>query len=109
MPTCEPRRRNLLRFIAVGGVTLCVPMLWGCTDKPPPAGTAGKPPTAPSSAPPGGSGKMSQAEAQYQGTPKAEQKCSKCVHFIADSNSCKVVEGQISAEGWCKLFAAKAI
>lgn len=109
MRTCESQRRNLLRFMAAGGATLCASMLWGCTDKQQPAGTAAKPPAAPSSAPPGGSGKMSQADAQYQGTPKAEQKCSKCVHFIADSNSCKVVEGQISAEGWCKLFAAKVI
>ena len=108
MKTCEPERRNLLRFMAAGGVTLWVPAMWGCTEKQQPAGTAEKPPSAPSAAPPSGSGKMSQADAQYQGSPKAEQKCSKCAQFIADSSSCKVVEGQISAEGWCKLFAAKA-
>ena len=108
MKTCEPQRRNLLRFMAVGGATLCAPMMWGCKDKQQPAGTTEKPSAAASSAPSGGSGKIKQAEAQYQSMPKADQKCGKCVQFIAESNSCKVVEGQISAEGWCKLFAAKA-
>jgi hypothetical protein len=107
MNPCEPQRRNLLRFMAAGGVTLCAPMMWGCTEKQQPSGTAEKPAAAPGSAPPGGSGKMSQADAQYQGTPKAEQKCSKCMHFIADSGACKVVEGQVSPEGWCRLFAPK--
>lgn len=108
MKTCEPQRRSLLRLMAAGGVTLCAPMMWGCKDKQQPASTAEKPPAATSSAPLVGSAKISQADAQYQGTPKADQKCGKCVQFIADSNSCKVVEGQVNAEGWCKLFAAKA-
>jgi len=82
-------------------------MMWGCKDKQQPPSTAEKSPAAASSPPPGGSGKIGQAEAQYQSMPKADQKCGKCVYFIADSNSCKVVEGQVNAEGWCKLFAAK--
>lgn len=112
----EPQRRNLLRLMAAGGVALCAPAMWGCkeqqqpagTSEKPPAGMSEKPPAAATPAPPSGSGKLSQAEAQYQGTPKAGQKCSQCMHFIADSSSCKLVEGQISPEGWCKLFAAKA-
>ncbi|HXM83443.1 MAG TPA: high-potential iron-sulfur protein [Burkholderiales bacterium] len=108
MKTCDPQRRNLLRFVAAGGVALCAPMTWGCKEKQETAGMGGKPPAAAGSAPPGGSGKVSQAVAQYQNTPKADQKCSKCMHFIADSNSCKLVEGRVTSEGWCKLFAAKA-
>lgn len=108
MKTREPQRRNLLRLMAAGGVALCAPAMWGCKEQQQPAGTPEKPPAAATPAPPSGSGKLSQGEAQYQGTPKAGQKCSQCMHFIADSSSCKLVEGQISPEGWCKLFAAKA-
>jgi hypothetical protein len=41
---------------------------------------------------------------QYQQQPKGEQKCSACTHFIADSKTCKLVEGQINPEGWCVLW-----
>ena len=44
---------------------------------------------------------------QYQTQPKGEQKCSGCMHFIAESNTCKLVEGQISPDGWCTLWAQK--
>jgi hypothetical protein len=108
MKTSDPQRRNLLRFVAAGGVALCAPMMWGCKGEQQPAGMPEKPPAAAGSALPGGSGKVSQADAQYQNTPKTDQKCSKCMHFIADSNSCKLVEGRVSPEGWCKFFAAKA-
>lgn len=50
--------------------------------------------------------KASQADAKYQGEPKGELKCSNCVHFEAPS-SCKVVDGSISENGWCALYAAK--
>lgn len=109
MKTCDLQRRNLLRFVATGGVALCAPTIWGCKEKEQPAGTAEKLPAAAGSAPTGGSGKISQVQAQYQNTPKADQKCSRCMHFIADSRSCKVVEGQVSPEGWCNLFAAKPV
>ena len=108
MKTCDPQRRNLLKFVVAGGVGLCASMMWGCQEKQQPAGTAGKPPAAAGSPPPGGSGKVSQAEAQYQNQPKGDQKCNKCMQFIAESNSCKLVQGQVSPEGWCKLFVAKA-
>jgi hypothetical protein len=108
MKTSDSRRRNLLQFVAAGGVALCAPMMWGCKEEQRPAGVAEKPSAAAGSAPPGGSGKVSQADAQYQTTPKTDQKCSKCMHFNADSSSCKLVEGRISPEGWCKFFAAKA-
>jgi hypothetical protein len=44
---------------------------------------------------------------QYQTQPKGEQKCAGCQHFIAESNACKLVEGQISPDGWCILWAGK--
>ncbi len=50
--------------------------------------------------------KVSQAEAKYQDHPKGPQRCDGCVQF-QPSNACKVVEGQISPNGWCEIFAAK--
>jgi len=46
---------------------------------------------------------LSQAEAQYQNTPKGMFSCAVCSFFIKPS-SCKVVTGAISPQGWCKLF-----
>jgi hypothetical protein len=51
---------------------------------------------------------LSQASVQYQDQPKGDQKCDGCLHFIAESNTCKVVEGQISPNGWCILWIQKA-
>lgn len=92
-------------------------------DSPPP----GSPPhdsdvgQAPSAMPPGtsaqsgGAGqagesagiKLSQVAAQYQDEPKGDQSCHKCMHFISESGTCKVVEGQVSPRGWCNLWVRK--
>jgi len=42
----------------------------------------------------------------YQDTPKGAQQCSNCLLFQAPS-SCQIVDGTISASGWCKLWAKK--
>jgi hypothetical protein len=47
--------------------------------------------------------RVSQAEAQYQNTPKGMFSCATCTFFIKP-RSCKVVTGDISPNGWCKLF-----
>jgi hypothetical protein len=47
--------------------------------------------------------KMSRAEAQYQDTPKGVQMCATCTLFLPPS-ACKSVEGDVAADGWCKLF-----
>ena len=47
--------------------------------------------------------RVSQAEAQYQNTPKGMFSCANCTFFIKP-RSCKVVTGDISPNGWCKLF-----
>ncbi len=44
---------------------------------------------------------------KYQESPKDGKKCSDCIHFIAQSNECKVVRGSISPEGWCTLYNQK--
>lgn len=45
--------------------------------------------------------------AGYQSQPNGGQRCGLCQHFQPPS-SCKVVAGQISAQGWCRLFYAKS-
>jgi hypothetical protein len=50
--------------------------------------------------------KLSQADAKYQATPKGNQRCEVCYNF-QPSNACKFVQGDISPDGWCQLFAAK--
>lgn len=52
--------------------------------------------------------KASPASVKYQTHPKGEQKCGKCANFIAESNTCKVVEGKISPDGWCVMWIKKA-
>lgn len=52
--------------------------------------------------------KMTQKAAAYQATPKGDQKCSTCALFKASDNSCTLVDGSISADGWCRFFSKKA-
>ena len=47
--------------------------------------------------------KISQAAAAYQPTPKGMFSCAVCTFFIKPK-SCKVVDGEVSPKGWCKLF-----
>jgi hypothetical protein len=51
--------------------------------------------------------KASQQASGYQATPKGGQTCHNCRMFVAPS-SCQVVEGSISGDGWCRLYAKKA-
>ena len=52
--------------------------------------------------------KASQSSVRYQAQPKGEGKCGNCMNFIAETSTCKLVDGQISPEGWCNLWAKKA-
>jgi hypothetical protein len=51
--------------------------------------------------------KMPKQTAQYQDSPKGDQKCEGCRFFI-EGGSCRLVEGEISPNGWCRLFQPKA-
>jgi hypothetical protein len=46
-----------------------------------------------------------QAEVEYQPTPKGKQNCENCDLFIAP-DKCKSVEGTVVAQGWCKIWVA---
>jgi High potential iron-sulfur protein len=57
-------------------------------------------------------GKLAKADVKYQDKPGAGKDCDDCLHFIpgatADANgTCKVVEGVISAHGYCAAFTRK--
>jgi hypothetical protein len=48
--------------------------------------------------------KMSKQQADYQDSPKDIQMCATCTLFVAP-HSCKVVEGDVSPNGWCRAYA----
>ena len=103
MKTHVHQRRTVLRGALAGGCTL---MLWGCKAKQEES-AAGTPTTATptSETPPGTENrKPSKAQVQYQDQPKGDRKCGNCLNFVAGSNTCKVVEGQVSPDGWCMLW-----
>jgi hypothetical protein len=48
--------------------------------------------------------KMTRQQAEYQDTPNGIYSCGLCTLFERPKG-CKVVEGEVSEDGWCKLFA----
>ncbi len=107
-----PPRRVVLRGALAVGCSLWVPIvLSGCDSKKGANSTSSAPASSPAtsanSAAPAATKKLPQENVQYQTQPKGEQNCGRCVNFIAESNTCKVVDGQISPEGWCSLWAKK--
>ena len=115
-----PSRRVVLRGALAVGCSLLVPVaLFGCDSKnrsnstsPRNSAPASSPVNSPapstnSTAPMTATKKSSQATVQYQTQPKGDQKCAGCAHFIAESNTCMLVEGQISPDGWCSLWTKK--
>ena len=129
MPTYNynSERRTMLR-----GAALLALSVVGCQkkDEPPAQQTPAPEATAPAAPAPGTSGggpvegapsgsapekgataqggKLSQAQAKYQNQPKGDQSCANCMHFIAESSTCQVVEGKVSPNGWSMLWAKKA-
>jgi hypothetical protein len=51
-----------------------------------------------------GDDKMSKQQAEYQDSPKGIAMCATCTLFVAP-HSCKVVDGDVSPNGWCKVYA----
>ena len=47
--------------------------------------------------------KISQKAVAYQDHPDGEKRCDKCTHF-QPPNGCKVVDGAVNPQGYCKLF-----
>ena len=107
-----PRRVVLRGALAVGCGLLLPAALFGCDSKKGESSTGAAPDSSPTpsadAAAPAETAKVSQASVQYQSQPKGEQKCDGCLHYNAESNTCKLVEGQISPNGWCILWIQKA-
>lgn len=113
-----PPRRLVLRGVLALGCGLCLPVaLTGCDPKPGAGSGSSAPGAAAPPAPPSGatataaqaSGKKAtQAGVQYQLKPKGEQNCANCRHFIAESKACHLVDGEISSEAWCIIWAKLA-
>jgi len=51
--------------------------------------------------------KMSEKAAGYQETPKDGASCASCALFKAP-NSCTLVDGTISPDGWCRFYSKKS-
>ena len=52
-------------------------------------------------------GKLQPSAVGYQATPKDDKKCSGCNLYV-DPKACKSVDGEISPDGWCRLWVKKA-
>ena len=50
--------------------------------------------------------KLAQTSVGYQDSPKDDKQCGQCNFFISP-NACKLVDGEISQAGYCKLWAKK--
>lgn len=49
------------------------------------------------------SDKMTRQQAAYRDSPNGLYSCGMCTQF-EPPKACKVVEGAISSDGWCKAF-----
>lgn len=83
-------RRKMIKFMAL---SVAVPIMTPLVSK---AQTA----------------KTSKESMQYQEEPKGKEQCSNCMQFIPGKTSetngeCKVVEGNISPQGWCSAYVPK--
>jgi hypothetical protein len=47
--------------------------------------------------------KLTQTAARYQDRPKENESCASCPYFVLPG-SCVLVEGEISANGWCPMY-----
>lgn len=104
-------RRTMLRGAFAAACGALIPaVLPGCSKKeediPVPAPDKPPAPSMEAAAAPAPA-KVTQASVQYQTQPKDGKKCADCMHFIPESNTCKLVEGQISPNGWCLLWVKK--
>lgn len=92
----NPKRRTVLRAILAGGCALCVSPVLAAENTQPKAKKPGEMK----------GGKVSKPHAKYQNKPKGNLKCANCNNFIAP-DSCRVVDGKVSPDGWCVLYAPK--
>jgi hypothetical protein len=51
--------------------------------------------------------KTTKQTAGYQNSPNGGQSCSTCINFVRP-NACRIVEGTVSPQGWCKLWQRRS-
>ncbi len=51
--------------------------------------------------------KASKESMKYQDKPNGEKQCSNCLNFVPN-NSCTIVEGTISPQGYCMAWVKKS-
>src|SRR5205814_1848550 len=102
--TANLSRRVLFRSAALAaGVLGSSALVAGCQ---PQTGAQAQP--APPPAPPGAVPvKQTKAQAAYQDQPNGEQRCGVCANFLPP-NDCRVIQGPVMPNGWCRNFKAKA-
>ena len=118
MKPYDQERRSLLCNAVLTGCALTVPMLYtGCnsnesqngpekdTSKTGTASEENRYNSGSTSAQQ--SAKTSKQQATYQDHPNGVEECANCTHFVAENNTCKVVEGNVSPGGWCSLWNKK--
>lgn len=50
--------------------------------------------------------KIKKTDALYQDHPRGQQRCEICLQFLPP-DKCQLVEGTITAKGYCQFFAAR--
>jgi hypothetical protein len=50
--------------------------------------------------------KINKQAANYQNSPKGQQRCEICLQFRPPAQ-CAIVQGPINPKGWCQYFAAR--
>ena len=86
MSTSESSRRAFIKTMGVAAAAACGPAAAKAQDYKPQEQK-----------------KLTQAAARYQDHPKESESCGACP-FFQFPKSCVVVEGEISATGWCPMF-----
>ena len=81
-------RRGFSRRLLLQGAVVSIGAAAGIVESHQPAGAAPK---------------ISKAAVAYQDHPEGDKHCSKCRQFVAP-DSCKMVDGPISPQGFCRIF-----
>ena len=105
-PITTPRRAVMRGALAAGSSLWMPVLLSGCDQKPAEPKASSTAPAG-NNAAPASPAKVAQSAVKYQLEAKDGQSCGQCLHFVAESGSCKLVEGQISPNGWCTLWVGK--
>lgn len=97
-------RRAFLRGTLLGAATAGTSTLSACMPMMPPQAAAPAP-AAPPMVARGLSRNVPKDVARYQNHPNRSQRCGACMHF-RPPDSCEIVTGRISPQGWCRYFEA---